>query len=121
MLSLVYAFFPWLGAGILSDWNFGGATWWVAWLGCAVLCAPIVYWYQKKDSTCPSCNKAWVAHSTGTETISRHQIFKRETETNNGVSRKVNVPYDVRVYWDFQACESCDHTWKIKRESQTKA
>jgi hypothetical protein len=117
--SILYGFFPFLIIGIIKE-GWWGANWYVAWIGCAILCAPFVYFSEKGDSTCPSCKKTWAAEQTGEETIDRQQILKRETETRDGVSTRVNVPYEIRNYWVYLKCESCDHTWRVQEQSERK-
>ena len=96
--------------GMLTDWEY---PWWaimsIGWL----ICIPFAYWFEKKDSTCPSCKLAWKAVNTNSEVIKTEQIMKRETETENGVSKKVNIPYERVTFYQHKKCESCEHTWKV--------
>ena len=117
LLSFIYSLVVDIGIGILTGWEY---PWWVVMSLGWIICIPFTYLYQKKDSTCPSCKLAWKATNTYQDIIKTEQILKRETETENGVSRKVNVPYERVTFYQHRKCESCEHTWKELKTEENK-
>lgn len=118
VLAFVYSLVLDIGIGILTGWEY---PWWVVMSIGWLICIPITYFFQKNDSTCPSCKLAWKAIDTNQDIVKTEQILKRISETENGVTRKVNVPYERVTFYQHRKCESCHHTWKeLKtRENRT--
>ena len=118
VLAFVYSIVLDIGIGILTGWEY---PWWVVMSIGWLICIPITYFFLKNDSTCPSCKLAWKAIDTNQDIVKTEQILKRVSETENGVTRKVNVPYERVTFYQHRKCESCQHTWKeLKtRENRT--
>ena len=87
----------------------------------SILASPIVYFSMKGSSTCPACKKAWKEISNGQETIREYPVTKTENEGYGDQRRSVVNTYIHREYWQFHKCEACNHEWKTKENSETKA
>ena len=109
VLAFVYSLVLDIGIGILTGWEY---PWWVVMSIGWLICIPITYFFQKNDSTCPSCKLAWKAIDTNQDIVKTEQILKRISETENGVTRKINVPYERVTFYQHRKCESCHNTWK---------
>lgn len=87
----------------------------------SILLSPFVYFSMKRSSTCPACKKAWKEVLNGQETIREYPITKTETEGYGDDRRRVVNTYIHREYWQYHKCEACNHEWKTKGKSKTKA
>lgn len=114
-LSIIF-FFIWSDAYKATANSF-----WMSWFGVGMLCLPISYFFVKKDSTCSQCRKEFVLSKNGQTDIENFVKYKSESVHENGTTRTINVPYNVRRYHQHMKCDSCGHEFKYEAKEESKA
>jgi hypothetical protein len=96
-------------------------SFWFSWFGFGVLSLPIGYWAAKWNSTCPQCSKPFVLSEDGQTDIENFVKYKNESVTENGVTRRKDVPYNVRRYYQHMKCDSCQYEYKFETKCESRA
>tara|TARA_B100000674_G_C37564073_1_gene788677 strand:+ start:176 stop:655 length:480 start_codon:yes stop_codon:yes gene_type:complete len=114
--AVTSGFFFWIAFFIVSD-----QASWITFIISCVIAIPIAYWFQKKSSKCPSCNKDFQMSDTHTETINEYQKIETRERYKNGIRYKEQVPVDVRIYWQYSECDSCGFVTRREEKSKKNA
>lgn len=111
-----------IGYFIWSDaFNNTSNSFWIAWFLLSIVSVPVGYFSVKSNSSCPSCSKPFVMSEAGQTDIENFVKYKNEPVTENGVTRKRDVPYNVRRYYQHMRCDNCSYQYKFEAKTESKA
>lgn len=119
-MSLAIAFLLSIITYFLRD-NSTGTSFLISFIIFFILSTPIGYWAAKKNSTCSQCGKAFSISKNGQTDLENFVKYKNETVTENGVSKKKDVPYNVRRYIQHLICDSCHHKSQYETQEEKRA
>ena len=107
---------------IWSDtFNNTSNSFWTSWFLLSIFSVPVGYFSVKSNSSCPSCSKPFVMSKSGQTDIENFVKYKNESVTENGVTRKRDVPYNVRRFYQHMRCDKCSYEYKFESRTESRA
>ena len=86
----------------------------------SIIASPLAYVGVRNGTTCENCGSGFVKSKTTQTDIEKFVIYKTETESSNGKTWDVKVPYEVRRYVQHMRCDNCAHHTEYEDKEEKK-